>query len=480
MNNLALQDALTAASKGWRIFPVTIDKEGNSWKKPSVMAWQLVSTTNPDQIRKWWSTLKEIKGYGWHTAGHVAIDFDVIGGEESLNKAGYETPTTLTTISGNKEKKGRYTIIYRLPPGKRLKVTKLSSFSGFKNFNGIDIRSSGGQIVGPGSYHITGGTYTDNGVDPVTAPSWLISLAEDEKEHYTREWTDAEARAQRHAQERRERAADDAIVDDYDSFLDEFYPIIPSTRHDMVLRAILALYRKHLPKDSIIKLLTDWLLRFQHNYDTEPSRAIELMRRTVDNTDDKIAEGLLKIVDHDRDTASLELSDFYSSLYMKIITGVDVQEGIGEHDIDKRDDKPDMLGLSSRCSRSKNGGFDQDEETPREIKIPTRKKKFTDMDKQFILMILKHIQYCREVKKEKEIKWTIHQIIRTFKLLTGLEIGNVSTLYRYINKYISRIKNDEIIEASYIELLVTSHSSDKRGVPSSYIVPSFLTERGRS
>lgn len=463
-----LAAALAAAARGWRIFPVTTgtdDRGQASWKKPAVGAWQLLATTDPERIRKWWARLENLTGYGWHTAGHVAIDFDIEGGEQNLNAAGYTTPPTLKIVSGNREKPGRYTIVYKLPTGRRLKVTALCNFPAFRQFAGIDIRSSGGQIVGPGSHHATGGRYSDNGVDPTDAPPWLLSLSEDDKPDYLRVWTPKEVNARRNAQEKRERAADGAIVSDHAAFLREYFPISgPGQRYALTMRASFALVRRHLPKDQVVALLSDWLRLFAPSFDSGVAVAIAQMTDVVEKTFSRLAAGIIHVINHEAATAGLELNPRFAALCDCFLAspldwntkhvGVPVPQKTGQ--------------------KESTGGFDVDEEARREAPVPrrvVRKKVLSERAKQFVVMLFKHVQYSLEVRGLQTVKWTVRQQLRTFELLTG-EVLSMSSYYELVNKFITRQKADgEAIKATFAELLVTTLSSKDRGVASEFQVP---------
>ncbi len=463
----ALESALLAASKGWRVFPTTIDK------KPACLAFTLIATTDPDVIRELFrkNAHKGIVGYGIHPVGYVAIDFDMVGGEASLNAAGYETPTTFTIKSGNQEKEGRYTIVYKLPPGLRLKIDELKGFKGFKDFDGIDIRSSGGQIQGPGSLHKTGGYYSiQNDCDPVPAPEWLIKLSEPENEKYVRIWTEEEALEHRKITKKVKsksiKTTQFKNFDyDYDGFLDDNFPIKAfGQRHSVVNKAILALRRKKLDKESVIKLLTEWLLRHKDNFGITVEDAIHRMIITVENTVRREEEGIVKYTDHEVLTANLTLNSYFQKIFDQC-TGLPVN--------------PNMLGLTSTNVQSeeheiKDAGFDVDEEKGKKVKVIKKKLKeimWTDEEKLFFLAMLKNIQYCLVVKGEDTIKWTTDQARAIYSLVSGKEITPVSAA-RQRYKFISRLteKGDELIEATHFEFLVMT-SRGVRDKASEFVAP---------
>ena len=164
-----LNQALALASRGFHVFPLK-----NNGKLPAHKGWQDSATRDPEQITKWFSSQKFNVGISTSKFGEnralCVVDVDDKGvkhGSETLlglELDGIEFPVTCehSTPSG-----GRH-LIYVCDAPLRQGTDVLGS--------GLDIRSRGGLIVGPGS-EIDGKAYTQiNGHSQLTpAPAWLVS-----------------------------------------------------------------------------------------------------------------------------------------------------------------------------------------------------------------------------------------------------------------------------------------------------------------
>lgn len=159
-----LDAALALAKRGFRVFPIAPKaKFPPLWNN-----WPLHATNDIIALQDW----PQDANIGVHCEGMLVIDVDVKkGGDDALSalQLFQELPETYTvrTPTG-----GRH-IYYRLPaahPGVPNSVSKLGQ--------GLDVRSSGGYVVGPGS-SVPAGDY--RAVDPDTAvadaPDWLILKA---------------------------------------------------------------------------------------------------------------------------------------------------------------------------------------------------------------------------------------------------------------------------------------------------------------
>lgn len=163
-----LEQALALASKGFYVFPC---RPGE--KLPAVKEWQNVATRDAEQIAKWWIGCDYNIGISTSRFGDdkalVVVDVDTKAGKNgeaelfNLEMQGHELPVTLeqSTPSG-----GRHIIYVSDRPCKQ-GVDVLG--------NGLDIRSKGGFIVGPGS-EIEGKHYHQiNGHGVLAqAPAWLV------------------------------------------------------------------------------------------------------------------------------------------------------------------------------------------------------------------------------------------------------------------------------------------------------------------
>lgn len=152
--------AIALAARGFYVFPI---KEGAKhpplWKN-----WPGRATINPAEIDKWPSTAN----IGIHCAGLVVLDVDVrSGGDASLATLDleYGLPPTLTTRTPTG---GRH-LFYRLPdghPGVSNGANKLGP--------GIDVKSTNGYVVAPGSEVPAGRYRFEADVPTADAPEWLV------------------------------------------------------------------------------------------------------------------------------------------------------------------------------------------------------------------------------------------------------------------------------------------------------------------
>ncbi|MCP4538518.1 MAG: bifunctional DNA primase/polymerase, partial [Chloroflexi bacterium] len=158
--------ALRLAEEGFYVFPLVPDG-----KIPAFEGWQDAATRAADTICGWWERDPDYnigiftEKYG--DTGHlVALDVDIKDG-----KAGAETfrglrqthdmPRTRTNLTASG---GRH-IIYAAHKPVRSSVERVGP--------GLDVRSAGGYIVGPGSM-IRGMEYSSDWAALHYAPEWLI------------------------------------------------------------------------------------------------------------------------------------------------------------------------------------------------------------------------------------------------------------------------------------------------------------------
>lgn len=164
----ALDYALSLAARGFHVFPI---RPGD--KRPAFEGWQDAATTQEGKIRQWFDGRDYNVGISTSRFGEdkalVVVDVDTKEGKHGdesllqLELSGCELPVTLehSTPSG-----GRH-IIYLADEPLRQGVDVLGV--------GLDIRSRGGYIVGPGSTVDGGRTYAQiNGHGSLApAPAWL-------------------------------------------------------------------------------------------------------------------------------------------------------------------------------------------------------------------------------------------------------------------------------------------------------------------
>ena len=136
-----------ARERGFKIFPLRPGTKNGTPKD-----WPNIATSDTNQIRAWWEAEPEAN-IGVSTAGLLVVDLDVkkkedngleswrhiVDGHEMLGDAPGPTMTVKTWSGG-------YHLYFTAPPGGkelRSSIRKLGP--------GIDIKSTGGYVVGPGS-----------------------------------------------------------------------------------------------------------------------------------------------------------------------------------------------------------------------------------------------------------------------------------------------------------------------------------------
>lgn len=167
--------AHTYAALGWRVVPI---KPGT--KRPIPTRWQQLSTTDPDQIDRWWTGHPDA-GVGIATGqGLCVIDIDqhdTDGWDNWVDLCDQHnqppTPDTVIACTGG----GGYHLLYTVPPG-----TRISNGAATRLPPGIDVRGDGGQIVAPPTIHTTGTPYAwSAGHAPTETtvaemPLWLLDI----------------------------------------------------------------------------------------------------------------------------------------------------------------------------------------------------------------------------------------------------------------------------------------------------------------
>lgn len=157
-------------------------------KHPRILAWQTEATTDEAKIRQWWlrwPTANIGIATGRHpelaAAGVLVLDIDAAsGGFDSLaalEAAHGPLPDTVEVLTGKSDLDGRRgQHVYFRHPGIPIgnSVKKLGP--------GLDLRSDGGLVVGPGSTHASGLMYEwevahhPDDVPLADPPSWLLDL----------------------------------------------------------------------------------------------------------------------------------------------------------------------------------------------------------------------------------------------------------------------------------------------------------------
>lgn len=135
MNNR--DQAISLARQGFKVFPITPGAKA----PPLILGWQIAATADEAQVRAWWTDWPSAN-IGIHCDGLIVIDVDERkGGDESLValEAAYDLPPTLDVATPS----GGHHLYYR---------SVAAVANGVNVYGrGIDIRSSGGYVLAPGS-----------------------------------------------------------------------------------------------------------------------------------------------------------------------------------------------------------------------------------------------------------------------------------------------------------------------------------------
>ncbi|MEU2798696.1 bifunctional DNA primase/polymerase [Streptomyces sp. NPDC007117] len=185
-----LAAALTAAERGWHLFPLRpYDKRpalhgeavcpGTGDCAAGHRKWEQRATTDPDRIRAAWSTGAFNVGIATGPSGLVVVDLDPVkakdpkgtpDGVTSLQalceRAGQTVPATYRTRTAS----GGHHLYFTAPNGVRL------GNSAGRLGKHIDTRAHGGYVVAAGST-LPNGTYdVVDPTDPAPLPEWLYTL----------------------------------------------------------------------------------------------------------------------------------------------------------------------------------------------------------------------------------------------------------------------------------------------------------------
>jgi len=186
-SNLLLDAALTRATEGWAVHPLYGIVNGacechqrvscpTPGKHPRLDGWQDKATTEERTIRQWWARWPHanIGGATGKKSGRNVLDIDPRnGGDISLELLESEhgpLPESQEVITGSGGKHIYFT-----------HTVALSNTAGVLG-PGLDIRSDGGNLVLPGSVHLSGRIYeyeATHGPDDVRLadmPDWLLRL----------------------------------------------------------------------------------------------------------------------------------------------------------------------------------------------------------------------------------------------------------------------------------------------------------------
>ncbi len=196
MTRAMITSALEHAGRGWRVVPLWwIQRDGscscqkgsdcpNTGKHPRINEWQTACSSDKDVIGKWWVTAPRANvGIATGRAsGFWVLDVDPRhGGDETVYQLEREhgsLPETVEAVTGGG---GRH-IFFLMPEEFDIRNIQAASDNASPLGVGLDIRGTGGQVVGPGSTHSSGRRYeweVEHHPDttPIAAaPEWLLSL----------------------------------------------------------------------------------------------------------------------------------------------------------------------------------------------------------------------------------------------------------------------------------------------------------------
>jgi hypothetical protein len=173
-----LRSALALAARGWHVFPCV-----PGGKKPALRGnWQDHATANPDRVRAWWARAAYNIGVSCGPSGLVVIDLDTPRtgrpGDSPTAESGTDALAALCGQHGQPYPLPTYAVdtpsggchlYYAAPSGRiRNSAGRLGPL--------IDVRASGGYVIGTGS-RIGGRAYTARDErTPVPLPAWITDL----------------------------------------------------------------------------------------------------------------------------------------------------------------------------------------------------------------------------------------------------------------------------------------------------------------
>ena len=144
--NQFMKAALEYADRGWRVFPVKPKHKA----PPLISDWPNKTTTDPEQIKRWWHHWPSANVAIATGGGLIVVDIDFgRGGAHSIRGLGekHQIPTTPTVKTPG--------------PGCHLYFQNIGAEMGNKEnlLPGLDLRGAGGYVIAPPSVHPNGGIY---------------------------------------------------------------------------------------------------------------------------------------------------------------------------------------------------------------------------------------------------------------------------------------------------------------------------------
>jgi hypothetical protein len=175
--------ALSAASRGWHVFPLVPNE-----KRPAVKDWETRATTDPERVARCWDHGPYNVGLATGPSGLVVVDLDLPKNEDDVPKGPWanekvaDGADVLAILAARAEapfpdatftvttRSGGWHLYFLAPDGPGLSST--AGKHGWK----VDTRAHGGYVIAAGST-VDGRPYTitrDGDVTPL--PGWLLSL----------------------------------------------------------------------------------------------------------------------------------------------------------------------------------------------------------------------------------------------------------------------------------------------------------------
>lgn len=218
-----------AGEYGFELFPI---QRGQKFP-PLVKEWQTAATRDIDTLREWKA---KFPGCNWgiHTRGLIAVDMDVKkDGVTNAKTLGLPPTLIVRTPSGG------YHALYAHESGVRNGVDVLG--------RGIDIRSTGGYVVAPGSRTANGVYKIVRDLVPAPAPDWLVQrcqLGKVDKSDIRDIPDDVDA---------------DRAIERAKAFLDERAPAVEFEGGDhWTFTTIARLRDLGVPRDRVAETLASW------------------------------------------------------------------------------------------------------------------------------------------------------------------------------------------------------------------------------
>lgn len=238
------QHALALASMGFRVFPIAVGAKS----PPLLNGWPQKATSDAAEIESFWLAVPNAN-VGLHCEGLLVIDVDPRkGGDDSLEllRITDDLPATLCTRTPSG---GRH-FFYRLPDGHPGVPNSVGDIG-----PGLDVRSTGGYVVAPGSV-VSAGAYAfeSDTREIARAPEWFIRRAGNVRVRSAERDTDS-----------RVHDADLTVVERAREWLAQQTPAIQGQGGDARTFAVACGLRDFgVSRTQALKLLTQW------NVDCQP------------------------------------------------------------------------------------------------------------------------------------------------------------------------------------------------------------------